>query len=151
MTEDVLITVTGLHMVNGEADEDQSVEITSAGKYYKKNGKHFVLYDEVEQETGSIIKNRLKLSGDGLELQKKGQTNASMKFENGKKNMSWYGTPYGNMLAGVEVTSMKVEESDQLIDININYILEMNYEHVSDSEIRIKIMAKDSGLFRLLS
>lgn len=151
MTEDVLITVTGLHMVNGEADEDQMVEITSAGKYYKKNGKHYVLYDEVEQETGSIIKNRIKLSGDGLELQKKGQTNASMKFENGKKNMSWYGTPYGNMLAGVEVTSMKVEESDQLIDININYILEMNYEHVSDSEIRIKIMAKDSGLFRLLS
>ena len=45
MTEDVLITVTGLHAVNGEKDAEDKVEITSAGKYYKKNGKHFVLYD----------------------------------------------------------------------------------------------------------
>lgn len=36
MTEDVLITVTGLHAVNGEKDAEDKVEITSAGKYYKK-------------------------------------------------------------------------------------------------------------------
>ena len=74
----------------------------------------------------------------------------SMVFENGKKNMSWYGTPYGNMLAGIEVTGMDVQESEDLIDVNIDYILEMNYEHVSDAAIHIRIMAKDSGLFRLM-
>ena len=70
--------------------------------------------------------------------------------KNGKKNMSWYGTPYGNMLAGIEVTGMDVQESEDLIDVNIDYILEMNYEHVSDAVIHIRIMAKDSGLFRLM-
>lgn len=56
MTEDVLITVTGLHAVNREKDAEDKVEITSAGKYYKKNGKHFVLYDEVAEETGTSSK-----------------------------------------------------------------------------------------------
>ena len=150
MTEDVLITVTGLHAVNGEKDAEDKVEITSAGKYYKKNGKHFVLYDEVAEETGDIIKNRLKLSDSAMEIHKTGPMRTSMVFENGKKNMSWYGTPYGNMLAGIEVTGMDVQESEDLIDVNIDYILEMNYEHVSDAAIHIRIMAKDSGLFRLM-
>ena len=86
MTEDVLITVTGLHAVNGEKDAEDKVEITSAGKYYKKNGKHFVLYDEVAEETGDIIKNRLKLSDSAMEIHKTGQMKTSMVFENGKKN-----------------------------------------------------------------
>ena len=150
MTEDVLITVTGLHAVNGEEDQENEVEITSAGKYYKKNGKHFVIYDEVQQETGDIIKNRLKLSEGAMEIRKTGPMKTSMVFENGKKNRSWYGTPYGNMLAGIEVTQMEMQESEDIIDVNIEYILEMNYEHVSDAAIHIRIMAKDSGLFRLL-
>ena len=85
MTEDVLITVTGLHAVNGEKDAEDKVEITSAGKYYKKNGKHFVLYDEVAEETGDIIKNRLKLSDSAMEIHKTGPMKTSMVFENGKK------------------------------------------------------------------
>ena len=54
------------------------------------------------------------------------------------------------MLAGIEVTHMEMQESEDIIDVNIEYILEMNYEHVSDAAIHIRIMAKDSGLFRLL-
>ena len=125
MTEDVLITVTGLHAVNGEKDAEDKVEITSAGKYYKKNGKHFVLYDEVAEETGDIIKNRLKLSDSAMEIHKTGPMKTSMVFENGKKNMSWYGTPYGNMLAGIEVTGMDVQESEDLIDPDTNLFMEI--------------------------
>ena len=45
MTEEVLISVKGLHALATE-DEDE-VEVFSAGKYYFKNGKHYILYEEM--------------------------------------------------------------------------------------------------------
>lgn len=148
MTEEVLISVTGLHTMDSAQEEE--IEVTSAGKYYLKNGKHYILYDEILEGTGDIIKNRIKLSDTGMEIQKKGSVNASMVFQQGKKNTSWYGTPMGNMLAGIEVTDMDVREQENLIEVDVGYELEMNYEKVADSRIHIRIMAKDSGLFRLM-
>ena len=46
MTEDVLVSVKGLHALD-TADEEE-VEVFSAGKYYFKNGKHYVLFDELK-------------------------------------------------------------------------------------------------------
>ena len=50
MTEDVLISVKGLHALD-TADEEE-VEVFSAGKYYFKNGKHYIFYDEMVEDTG---------------------------------------------------------------------------------------------------
>jgi hypothetical protein len=52
-------------------------------------------------------------------------------------------------MAGTTVTDMKVTEDENLIDICVSYELEVNYEHVADCNIEIRVMAKDSGLFRL--
>lgn len=150
MTEDILVTVAGLHTVNGDKDPGDKVEVTSAGKYYKKNGKHYIFYDEADEQSGTPIRNRIKLGGGIMEVQKKGAMTASMTFEMGRNHRSWYTTPFGSMLTGIEVTEMKVDESDKLIDVDVKYILEMNYEHVSDADIHIRVMAKDSGLFRLV-
>lgn len=148
MTEEVLISVKGLHTVDSAQEEE--IEVTSAGKYYLKNGKHYILYDEILEGTGDIVKNRIKLFDNGMEIQKNGSVNAKMIFQQGKKNTSWYGTPMGNMLAGIQVTDMDVREQENLIEVDVGYELEMNYEKVADSRIHIRIMAKDSGLFRLM-
>ncbi len=148
MTEEVLISVKGLHTVDSAQEEE--IEVTSAGKYYLKNGKHYILYDEILEGTGDIVKNRIKLFDNGMEIQKNGSVSAKMIFQQGKKNTSWYGTPMGNMLAGIQVTDMDVREQENLIEVDVGYELEMNYEKVADSRIHIRIMAKDSGLFRLM-
>ena len=150
MTEDILISVKGLHALNDAEDEqEQEIEVFSAGKYYFKNGKHYILYEEQSEEDGSIIKNRITLKNDCLEVQKKGLIDSKMIFEQDKKNTSWYNTPFGNLLAGTTVTDMTVKEADDLIDIHVKYELEVNYERVADCCIQIKVMAKDSGLFHI--
>ena len=150
MTEDILISVKGLHALNDAEDEqEQEIEVFSAGKYYFKNGKHYILYEEQSEEDGSIIKNRITLKNDCLEVQKKGLIDSKMIFEQDKKNTSWYNTPFGNLLAGMTVTDMSVKEADDLIDIHVKYELEVNYERVADCCIQIKVMAKDSGLFHI--
>ena len=39
MTKDVLVNVTGSHLMNGESDD---ISVITAGTYYLKNGKQIV-------------------------------------------------------------------------------------------------------------
>ena len=101
MTEDILISVKGLHALNDAEDEqEQEIEVFSAGKYYFKNGKHYILYEEQSEEDGSIIKNRITLKNDCLEVQKKGLIDSKMIFEQDKKIPAGTIHPLGTFLQG---------------------------------------------------
>ena len=151
MTEDILISVRGLHTLDIEQEEEETdeLEMTMPGKYYFRNGKHYVLFEETDEESQSVVKNRFKLSEDRLEISKKGAMNTTMTFQRGKKCSSWYGTPVGDVQLGIEVTDMQLMEGDDEIEMNVAYALEMNSEHVSDSRIRLRIMERNKGLFRI--
>ena len=43
MTKDVLVKISGLQFA--EDQDNGPVEIITTGNYYKKNGKHYILYD----------------------------------------------------------------------------------------------------------
>ena len=45
MTKEVLVKISGLQFA-GEA-ENEPVEVITTGDYYKRNGKHYILYDEI--------------------------------------------------------------------------------------------------------
>ncbi|MDY3249016.1 MAG: DUF1934 domain-containing protein [Candidatus Choladocola sp.] len=147
MTEDIIVSVKGLHTM--ENVDEEEIEVISAGKYYFKNGKHYILYEEMAEGSNEAIQNRITLRDGILEVRKKGPVSANMVFERGRKNMSWYNTPFGNLLAGVDVVSMEVTEEENLLEAVVQYELEVNYERVADCRIQIRVMAKDSGLFHL--
>ena len=151
MTEDILISVRGLHTLDIEQEEEQTdeLEMTMPGKYYFRNGKHYVLFEETDEESQSVVKNRFKLSEDRLEISKKGAMNTTMTCQRGEKSSSWYGTPVGDVQLGIEVTDMQLMEGEDEIEMNVAYALEMNSEHVSDSRIRLRIMERNKGLFRI--
>ena len=47
MTKEVLVTISGLQF--SPETENESVELITSGSYYKKNGKHYIIYDEVNE------------------------------------------------------------------------------------------------------
>lgn len=147
MTEDILVSVKGLHTLESEGEDE--IEVFSAGKYYIKNGKHYILYEELVEETGDVVKNRITLKDGHMEVQKNGPMSAKMVFEKEHKNMSWYNTPFGNLLAGIEVKEMQVKEEEDLLEIKVDYELEINYERIADCRIQIRVMSKESGHFSL--
>ena len=104
MTKDVLLSISGLHYdVAGvtEEDENEPIEVITPAAYYFKNGKHYVIYDEVVEGMPGTIKNKIRIAEDGkLEIMKSGLANTHMVFEKGKINMTEYETPYGELLVG---------------------------------------------------
>ena len=52
MTKEVLLTISGLHyettgLVDEDENENEPIEVITPATYYLKNGKHYVVYDEV--------------------------------------------------------------------------------------------------------
>lgn len=147
MTKDVLVKISGLQFA-GEEDSD-SVEVITSGTYYKKNNKHYVLYEEVMEGTTDVTKNVIKIGADSMEVTRKGPANVHMVFEKDKKNVSYYYTPFGNLLIGIDAKEIEVAESELDINVKVKYGLEINYEHVADCHITVDVKSKEARDFKL--
>lgn len=151
MTKDVLISISGLQMdVLEEEKECEPIEVVAPANYFLKNGKHYILFDEVTEGIPGITKNRIKITGeDALEVMKSGVSNVHMVFEKNKKNLTYYQTPYGQLLIGIHTKEMEVEVSEDNINVKVGYILDVNHEPLADCQIRINVKSKDAGDFQI--
>lgn len=138
MTKDVLVSISGLQY---DIDGDEPVEIVTVGNYYYQHNKHYIIYEEVIKDIEGITKNTIKINDKKVDILKKGMTNVHMEFEQGKKNMTYYNTPYGDLLISVNTTKIKLIELENYITVRINYGLEVNYAFVSECTIDISVKA----------
>ena len=77
MTKDVLINISGLQM---DVEPDNPIEMVTTGAYYLRNGKHYILYDELSEDN-EVTKNVLKIGPNSVELTRKGAQGSHMVFE----------------------------------------------------------------------
>ncbi len=151
MTKDVLVTISGLQIAKKGEEETEPVEVIMAGDYYKKNDKHYVLYDEVVEGFDGVTKNIIKLQEDCVDITKRGVTNVHMVFEKNKKNIACYETPFGSLMLGINATDIKITEKENDISVNVDYALELNYEHLANCTIRMEIQSKEGNGFHISS
>lgn len=147
MTKEVLVSISGLQFA--EELDNESVEVITSGDYYKKNGKHYIIYDEVMEGVEGTTKNIIKLGEQSMDITKRGATNVHMMFEKDKKNVTYYYTPYGSILIGIDAKKIEIAETESDINVNVDYALEMNYEHMADCSITMKIKSKNAGDFKI--
>ncbi len=137
MTKEVLVSVAGLQL---DIDSDNVIEVISQGKYYFKNNKHYIIYKEFDENIpNNVTKNTIKISPSHIDISKRGVNSVNMIFEEGKETMSYYETPFGSLLIGINTSKISVDTSDNNIEAKINYILSVNYTQVSECDITIKV------------
>ena len=148
MNKDVLIHVRGLQMMETD-DAQEPIEIVVPGQYYFRNGSHYLRYEEMLDDTADTTVNYIKMSPNGVEVRKQGQVNVHMVFEEGKKNKTFYNTPYGTLQMGISATGLELKESEDGIQMKVDYALDMNEEHVADCYLTVQAQSKDSADFVL--
>ena len=141
MTQKVLLTLQGMQFDQSGENADQ-IGTTVDGDYYKKNVKHYVLYEEVTEGFDQPTRNRLKFSEDMVELSRSGSVNVHMVFRENKKNLTNYNTPFGQILMGIDTKTIRVTEREERITVEVHYVLEINDEFLSDCHMKIDICAK---------
>lgn len=137
MTEDIIVRMKGIQVsVEGEEDVVTSV---SQGRYFFRNGKHFILFEEKVDDTKDAVKTSLKLSKNVLEVTRNGALNTRMVYEQNKKNASAYHTAYGSLLVAVETESFELREEECAIDVKIKYKLEVEEVPTAECSLEIEI------------
>ena len=142
MNKDVLIHVRGLQLMETD-DEQEPIEIVVPGQYYFRNGSHYLRYEEMLDDSAQTTVNYIKMSSEGVEIRKQGQVNVHMVFEQGKKNKTFYNTPYGTLQMGIAATGLELKESEDDIQMKVDYALDMNEEHVADCYLTVQAQSKD--------
>ena len=139
MNQNVKVLIKGLHKSEGKSSDLGSEAI---GKYFFKNGKHYILYDEKISETDVVIKNTIKVSEDTVEVIKKGYNDMHLVFSEGKINNTYLSTIAGKIFVGVNTEKIVVKEENHSLNIVVEYSLMMNEEKVSDCNVQIIIISK---------
>lgn len=144
MTKDVLLKISGLHYAMMEdTEESEPIEVITPASYYLKNGKHYVIYEEVVEGFPGTIKNKIRMTGDEvLEIMKSGIADAHMVFEKGKIHAFSYETPYGELSMGIFTRDIIFTEEENRMTIAVNYELDINGEKACDCDIHIEIKGK---------
>jgi len=144
MTKEVMVTISGLQMAGGEGD---SIEMVHIGEYYKRNGTHYILFDELFEGMSLPVKNVIKIKNRCMEVQKKGPVTATMVFEEVKSRSSTYVIPYGSFLIETYTTSVRIQEEEDRLEAIGAYKLDINGSHSADCDIRVIVQSKEA--FRL--
>lgn len=146
MTEDVVISMRGLQFDQGDIDAEK-VETITIGKYILEEEKscHRVEYDEMLEGFDKPVKSTLRFGNDFLELSRKGLINVHMVFDKTHKNLTNYVTPYGEILIGIDTKKIHITQESDKITVNVEYVLDINYEYLTDCRIIINITSKNTG------
>ena len=148
MDKDVLIHVSGLHMLL-EGEDQGPVELVVPGKHYFKNGSHYLRYEEILEENSEPTINYVKMSPTALEVRKTGLVDVHMVFEYGKKNTAFYSTPFGTIQLGHCRYQSGNGRDGHRIGMKVDYALDMNEEHIADCCLSIQAQSKDAPGIRL--
>lgn len=143
MTKEVLVSVSGVQYQNTETDKTETITV---GNYYKKDGCHYLFYEEMLEGFDKPVKNAVKFSEGQLTVRKKGLVTSNMIFEERKKNLSNYVTPYGNIMVGIDAKRVELKEGEQEVQVQVEYAMEVNYEHLADCSLTIDIKEKREGI-----
>ncbi len=146
MTKDVLIRISGMQTMDDDHDD---IEIITTGDYFFKNGKHYVIYEEIMEGLEETVRNRVKIAPGMLDIQKQGAVGTHMVFEQDKKCQARYATPMGEMIVEIATNQVSLEEQEDHLKVSVNYSLGINFQHVSDCHLIMDISSRQKARLHL--
>lgn len=141
MTKDIILTISGLHETDG--DSDTPIETMTPAQYYFKNGKHYVVYDEIIEGLEGALKSTIKFTEDQVELIRNGAASTRMVFQPGQENMIIYQTPMGPLSISLYTEDITADIGEERMNLKIDYSLKTEGIVVSESTVNIEIFPKE--------
>ncbi len=134
----VWLSISGV--VKNEEDKDK-LEFVTEGDLYKESDRAYVTYAESEVSGMEGTTTTVCVDGQKVSLIRLGTINSIMEFEAGKKNVTWYSTPYGDVTMGIITKDVFVNYNDQEepTKVMIDYNIEIEGKTNSENRLNIKI------------
>ncbi|MEG2120401.1 MAG: DUF1934 domain-containing protein, partial [Pseudoflavonifractor sp.] len=126
MDKNVIISIKGKQSY--EDVEDETIELVTEGMLADEgDGDYTLSYQESELTGLAGTLTTFQVEGERITLMRMGQVNAQMVFEQGRRHLSMYNTPYGALSIGVNTRNMHSSLDASGGDITIDYAIEIDH------------------------
>lgn len=125
MTDNVIISIKGKQLY-AESSPDEMELVTSGTLHWDDQGGCTVTYQESELTGLEGTTTRLHIHGRRVTLLREGSINSQMVFEEGRRHLSMYETPYGELSIGVSTKRMRSTLDEAGGDLEIDYAIEID-------------------------
>ena len=139
MEKDVIISIKGMQSYEGV--DDDTIELVTKGRLLDCGEDGLTLtYQESELTgmEGTLTSFQVEKSGR-VTLWRMGEFNSQMVFEEGKRHLSLYQTPYGDLSVGVRANKVKNTLGMTGGDLEIDYAIEIDHALAGQSLFRIHV------------
>ena len=123
MNKDVIISLKGCQSDGGEKEE---IELVTEGKYYKKDNKYYITYDETEVTGLEGTTTTLKVEQDKITMMRFGQNNSQLIFEQGARHLCCYETAFGAFTIGVASSKVDIDLTENGGEVSAEYRIEID-------------------------
>lgn len=125
MTDNVIISIKGKQLY-AESSPDE-IELVTSGTLKRDGlGGFTVCYQESELTGLEGTTTKLHIHGGRVTLLREGNINSQMVFEEGRRHLSMYETPYGELSIGVNTRRMRSTLGEAGGDLEIDYAIEID-------------------------
>ena len=106
MKKDVIITIASKQ--NFEGCEPDHINLITAGRLYRRNGKYFISYEESELTGMEGTRTTLKLEDRQVTMTRTGTHPAQMLFAEHKRHVGLYQTDVGSLAVSTHTSQQKL-------------------------------------------
>ncbi len=125
MEKDVIISIRGTQDYSGT--EPDTMELVTEGKLAVQDGALRLSYEESELTGMEGTTTVFQVEPEKVTLLRLGSVQSEMVFEEGRRHMSLYSTPYGNMEIGVRARRLNSTLELTGGRLEIDYDIEINH------------------------
>ena len=123
MRDNVIISIKGKQVNENGPDE---MELVTEGRMICNDKGVLVSYQETELTGLQGTTTMLRINGPVVTLLREGTVNSQMVFEEGRRHLSMYETPYGSMSVGINTRRVKNTIGETGGDLEIDYAIEID-------------------------
>ena len=142
MKQNVILSIRGQQIIDNE--EPEVTELVTEGVLTGNEGEGYTLrYQESELTGLEGTQTTFRIEKDCVTLLREGQVNSQMVFQEGRRHLSMYNTPYGALSIGVNTRRMKVNLDDAGGDIEIDYAIEIDHAVAGQNLFQINVRSRN--------
>lgn len=137
MEKDVLISIKGMQEYEGV--EPDVIELVTRGRLVHSGKRWTLTYQESELTGLEDTQTTIQMEGQQVTLLRVGSYNTQMVFEEARRHLSMYNTPYGTVTVGVNTRRLIADLNEQGGDIEVDYSIDVDHTVAGRNIFHIKV------------
>ena len=147
MDKSVIISIKGKQSY--EDVEDETIELVTEGLLNKEGeGGYTLSYQESELTGLEGTLTTFQVEQGRITLMRIGEVNSQMVFEEGRRHLSMYDTPYGALAIGINTRRMRSSLGEHGGDIEIDYAIEIDHAMAGQNLFQINVREKKGPVIK---